>query len=82
MKKEIKRFAKTTKDALNYVADSYEKFNKSQRYDVKAICLNCGYNGNVSILKGMTTLDAFIDLKCPNCKCATLIKNRLEPNIK
>lgn len=75
---KLKKVIKQTKKVLSYVADSYEKFDKSQRYNAPAFCCNCGFKGNVLILKGVTTLDAFLDLRCPNCKCPTLIKDRLK----
>lgn len=79
---QIKKAIKSTKRILSYVADSYEKFDKSQRYVVPAFCLNCGYQGKVSILKGVTTLDAFLELRCPMCQCKTLVKDRLQEKLK
>lgn len=77
MKVKMKKFIKSTKKVLSYIADSYEKFDKSQRYKVPAFCYNCGYTGEVAILKGVTTLDAFLELKCPACHCGTLTKDRM-----
>jgi DNA-directed RNA polymerase subunit RPC12/RpoP len=75
---KLKKALKQTKKVLSYIADSYEKFDKSQRYKSPAFCCNCGYRGDILILKGVTTLDAFSELRCPNCSCQTLIKDRLQ----
>jgi len=75
---KTKKIIKSTKKVLSYIADSYEKFEKSQRYLVPAFCINCGFVGRVAILKGATTLDAFLELKCPNCQCQTLVKDRIK----
>jgi predicted Zn-ribbon and HTH transcriptional regulator len=75
---KLKKVIDQGKKVLSYVADSYEKFDKSQRYSVPSICYNCGFEGNVLILKGVTTLDAFLELRCPQCQCQTLTKDRLK----
>jgi hypothetical protein len=75
IKKTIKKMGKATKDALNYVADSCERFERSQRYEVDAFCCNCQYHGKVFVLKGIPIKNAFQDKRCPKCGCFTLMKD-------
>lgn len=40
--------------------------SKRTTYEVKVICINCGYSGQVTILNGVPTQNH----KCPHCECA------------
>jgi hypothetical protein len=64
---------KTTQKALLYMAESYEKFDKSQRYEMKAGCYNCNWQGSILVLKGLEKPEAIRNSACPNCKCKTLV---------
>ena len=71
---KIKRVWKGTKKVLNYITDTVERFDKLQRYKAPAYCYNCGWQGDVFILKGLTTNEAFSEMNCPNCQCRTLFE--------
>jgi hypothetical protein len=73
MKNRLKKSIKATKKILNYVADSYEKFERNQRYHTFAFCTNCPWNGKIYILKGVPVIDTIHKVKCPNCQCKTLV---------
>jgi len=44
----------------------------ADNYNANFGCSNCGWEGSMSIEKGITKKEAADDTECPNCGCDTM----------